>query len=85
MRELTTTEIDQVSGGGNPNWTEIGVGIGAIALGVAIVGTAGLATVPIGLVGAFTMGEIGIGITGLTLSFCGGGLMGHGSRLMQDV
>jgi hypothetical protein len=83
MRELTASEIDQVSGGAN--WTEVGVGVGAIALGVAIVGTAGLATIPVGLVGAATFGEIGIGLTGLTLSFCGGGLMGHGSRLMQDV
>jgi hypothetical protein len=78
MRELTTNEIDRVSGGYDFNMGYIAAGLGTIALGVAIVGTAGLATVPIAIVGAATIGEIGVGVTGIALAAGGGSLIGAG-------
>ena len=51
MKELNTSEIEMVSGGFD-GWEQLGVGIAMIGLGIAIVGTAGLATVPIALAGA---------------------------------
>jgi len=75
MRELTVNEIDKVSGGLDADG--VSVGLGALALGVAIVATAGLATVPVSIVlGAATIGELGIAGAGLALSGAGGFMIG---------
>jgi hypothetical protein len=47
MRELTTNEIDQVSGGSD--LALIIGGIGVIGVGIALISTAGLASVPVSL------------------------------------
>ena len=46
MRELTTNEIDQVSGG-ELNLGHIATGVGVLAFGATILATAGLASVPL--------------------------------------
>ena len=77
MRELTTNEIDQVSGG-EYNYTAISTGVGLFSLGIAIALTGGVATVPIAFLGAATASEIGIGVTALTLAGAGGATIGAG-------
>lgn len=46
MRELIISDMEIVSGGGTTDWGEIGAGLGAVALAVAIVAT------PVGAFGA---------------------------------
>lgn len=61
MRELSTQDLELVSGA--VNWGQVGVGVGSVALGVAIAAT------PVGWVGA----------AGATLfSFFGGIAIGDG-------
>lgn len=70
MKQLTELELNQVAGG-NYEWEQIGVGIAMVGLGIALVSTAGLATIPVALAGAATMGEIGIGAAGIGLAGMG--------------
>lgn len=78
MRELTDLEVEQVSGGGvEVNWALFAGGLAMIGLGVAIAGTAGLATVPVGIIlGAGTFGEIGVGVVSLGFAGAGGFVSG---------
>ena len=77
MRELTTNEIDQVSGG-ELNLGHIATGVGVLAFGATILATAGLASVPFSLVGAATLGEGVIIGTAMTAGAVGGGFIGSG-------
>ena len=77
MRELTDLEVEQVSGGVEMNWALFAGGLAMIGLGVAIAGTAGLATVPVGIIlGAGTFGEIGVGVVSVGFAGAGGFVSG---------
>jgi len=93
MRELNSNEIQDISGGGvdvgNIDMASIGLGVSILALGILVVASAGLATVPISALGAVTVGESIIVGTGITTSVTGGGLIGMGlgsgaGRLLQN-
>jgi len=45
MRELTMEEVQTVSGGNDIDWGQVGAGMGAVAIGVAVAAT------PVGWVG----------------------------------
>ncbi len=60
MRELTISEMEIINGGAD--WDEVGVGLAAASLGIALVATpvsAGVAVVAAGLVvfGGFAIGD----------------------------
>lgn len=75
--ELTQNEMMCVDGG--INWGAIGVGLAAVGLAVAIVGTAGLAAVPVSvIVGAGTAGEIITAGAAVAGSAAGGAAIGYG-------
>lgn len=76
MQELNEIEIVSVSGG--VDWEQIGIGVAIIGVGVAVVATAGLATVPLSLVGAATFGEILVGGSALAFAGAGGFAAGTG-------
>jgi hypothetical protein len=79
MRSLSASEIESVSGGDLSTGEQIGLGLAAIGLGVAIVGTGGLAGLPVAtIIGAGTAGEILTGLVGAGLAGAGGILTGLG-------
>lgn len=79
MRTLNGTEVSEVSGG-VINVPEIGVGIAAFGLGLALtVATGGIGPIAIGIIwGAGTAGEIGVAAAAVGLAAAGGGLAGAG-------
>lgn len=78
MRTLTERDVYSVSGGLKISWAEISAGVAIFALGIAVVGTAGLALVPIGLAGAATAGELATAGAGLVAAAGGGAAIGDG-------
>ena len=76
MRELTQNELHEVNGG--VDWEKVGIGVGIVSLGIVIAGTAGLATVPISILGAATTGEIFVALASLVSSGAGGVVIGYG-------
>lgn len=81
MRDLTENEIQEVSGGYfvpsfSVNYSQLAVGLGMVGLGVAIVTSAGLATVPAAAFGAAFAGEMVVAGSGLALAGGGGLVMG---------
>ena len=71
MKELSKEDLNTVSGG-DIDWGQAAAAAGIVALGVAVVATGGLASVPIGLFGAATAGEIAVAGFGLAASALGG-------------
>ena len=76
MRELTTNEIDQVSGGSD--LALIIGGIGVIGVGIALISTAGLASVPVAYFGAATLREGIVAASAMAIGSTGGGIVGTG-------
>ena len=78
MRELKLTEMDEVSGG--LEMAEgVMMGVALFGLGLAIVGTGGLAGLAVGVIwGAGTAGEIGVAAAGVALAGAGGAAAGAG-------
>ncbi|MDO6477204.1 hypothetical protein Q4520_17420 [Alteromonas sp. 1_MG-2023] len=71
MREIDSEEILNISGG-DVDWGQAAAAAGIIALGITVVATGGIATVPIGLMGAATAGELTLAGFGLVASAFGG-------------
>ena len=76
MRELTTNEVEQVSGGFDSNYFDLG--FTAIGLGAALLVSGGLAGVPIAILGAATVGEVMLAGSAIALGATGGALVGTG-------
>lgn len=76
MRELTLLEIENVSGA--VDWQTVAAGATILAVGVAIVATAGLASVPIAIAGAATVGELAVAGAGIAAAAGGGAAIGSG-------
>ncbi|MCP9480138.1 hypothetical protein NNA33_19795 [Marisediminitalea aggregata] len=71
MKELSPEELQCVAGG-EINWGQAAAAAGIIALGVAVVATGGIASIPISLAGAATAGELTIAGFGIAASAFGG-------------
>jgi hypothetical protein len=80
MRELTTNEIDRVSGGVSFDESTIGFGIGLFSLGILIAATGGIAAAPI-VFGAITSSAVIVGGTAVGLAATGGVVAGSGITL----
>ena len=80
MKELSSEELQCVAGG-DINWGQAGAAAGIIALGVAVVATGGIASIPLGLAGAATAGEVTLAGFGIVTSLIGG--WGIGDALDQ--
>ena len=76
MREITHMEMDAIAGG--VEWATVAAGVGIVAAAVAIVGTAGLATVPLAVFGAATAGELVVAGATVTAAAAGGVAIGDG-------
>lgn len=78
MRSLSMEEVAMVSGGDGINWSQIGAGVGIIALGVALAASGGLAAIPISVfLGAATAGELAIGAVAVGAAAVGGVSIGN--------
>ena len=80
MYELSTLEIDQVSGA--VDWGTVAAGAALVGLGVAIVATGGLAAVPVAVMGAAPAGELVV--AGAAVAAAAGGGAAIGSGLVSD-
>lgn len=76
MRELNVMEIESVSGA--VDWEKVAVGAAIVGLGVAIVATAGLAAVPVAVLGAATAGELVVAGAAVAAAAGGGAAIGSG-------
>jgi hypothetical protein len=73
---MTPIETHAIAGG--VQWATVAAGVGIVAAAVAIVGTAGLATIPLAVFGAATAGEIVVAGASVTAAAAGGVAIGDG-------
>lgn len=82
MRELTCKEVELVSGGLKFDTSTFEAGLATVGLGLAIVGTGGIAGA---VIGTAELADLAIvGGAGLTLSGAGGMMIGSSIKLLED-